>query len=112
MNEAAQILLQYKNFKCFSKTHIQVKNFICHVTFAQWKEDNCQLVFTIKANRFLRNMVRAIVGTLLKVGCGELTIEEFIKIIESGNRSQASESVKACGLYLTKIEYPINQIEC
>ncbi|OFY94665.1 MAG: tRNA pseudouridine(38-40) synthase TruA [Bacteroidetes bacterium RIFCSPLOWO2_12_FULL_31_6] len=105
MNEAAQLLLQYKDFKCFSKSRTQVNNFICDIKSAKWNKDENRLIFTITANRFLRNMVRAIVGTLLEVGCGELSIEDFKKVIESGDRANAGESVDACGLYLTKIEY-------
>lgn len=106
MNETAQVLFHYKNFKCFSKSKTQVNNFICDIQYAQWQQHHHQLVFTIKANRFLRNMVRAIVGTLLEVGANKLSIDEFKKIIESGDRSNAGESVAACGLYLSKIEYP------
>ncbi len=105
MNEAAQLLVQYKDFKCFSKSRTQVNNFICDIKSAEWKQEDHRLIFTIKANRFLRNMVRAIVGTLLEIGSEEITIEDLKKIIESGDRSNAGESVAACGLYLTKIDY-------
>jgi tRNA pseudouridine38-40 synthase len=106
MEEASHILLNYNDFKCFSKSRTQVKNFICEIKEVEWQQIDHQLIFTIKANRFLRNMVRAIVGTLLEVGAGELSIKDFRNVIEKGNRSNAGESVPACGLYLTKIEYP------
>lgn len=105
MNEAAELLFQYNDFKCFSKSRTQVKNYTCHIMEAHWQQSGHRLIFTIKANRFLRNMVRAIVGTILEVGFGNLNIDEFKKVIESGDRSMAGESVPACGLYLTKIEY-------
>lgn len=105
MNEASELLFQYKDFKCFSKSRTQVKNYNCHIMHANWQQSSHQLIFTIKANRFLRNMVRAIVGTLLEVGYRSLSIDEFKKVIESGDRSNAGESMPACGLYLTKIEY-------
>ncbi|MFY8185337.1 MAG: tRNA pseudouridine(38-40) synthase TruA, partial [Bacteroidia bacterium] len=78
----------------------------CTVTIANWKQEGDRLIFTIKANRFLRNMVRAVVGTLLDVGEGKTSIEEFKKIVQSKNRSSAGKSVPAHGLYLTNIEYP------
>jgi len=107
MNEAAALLLEYTNFKCFSRTRSDVKTFNCTVTAAYWQLNNDQsLVFHISANRFLRNMVRAIVGTLIDVGLHKTSINEFKKIIESEDRSEAGFSVPARGLFLTKIEYP------
>ncbi|GAA0873450.1 tRNA pseudouridine(38-40) synthase TruA [Gangjinia marincola] len=106
MNEAAQILPEYTDFKCFSKVKTDVKTYDCTITAAHWEAiDHC-LVFTITANRFLRNMVRAIVGTLVNVGTGKTSPDELHQIIKSRNRSQAGSSVPAHGLYLTKIEYP------
>lgn len=105
MNEAAKLLLTHKNFECFSKVHTQVNNFLCDMMFAAWHEDKHKLVFTIKANRFLRNMVRAIVGTLVEVGRGKLTIANFKEILDSQNRSEAGQSVPAKGLYLTEVHY-------
>ena len=110
MNAAACLLLNHKNFECFSKVHTQVNNFICDITFAEWKLNGTTLVFTIKANRFLRNMVRAIVGTLLDIGRNKLTIEDFRKILDSKNRSEAGQSVPAKGLFLVQIEYPLNSL--
>ncbi|HUH25537.1 MAG TPA: tRNA pseudouridine(38-40) synthase TruA [Flavobacterium sp.] len=106
MNEAAKILLEYEDFECFSKTHTDVFTFNCTITEAFWEQKNEQLVFHISANRFLRNMVRAIVGTLINVGLGKISIEDVRKIIESKNRSKAGFSVPAHGLYLTKVVYP------
>ncbi len=106
MNEAAASLLKYSNFQAFSKVRTEVKTFNCKVTKAEWVLKNNKLVFTISADRFLRNMVRAIVGTLLEVGSRKITIEDFHKIIASKNRGNAGTSVPAHGLYLTKVIYP------
>lgn len=105
MNEAAQLLLAYEDFSCFSKSNTDVKTNICKVYQAEWKQKEGLLVFTITANRFLRNMVRAIVGTLIDIGKNKITIDDFKKIIESKNRSNAGESVAASGLYLVKVDY-------
>nr|WP_297307769.1 tRNA pseudouridine(38-40) synthase TruA [uncultured Flavobacterium sp.] len=106
MNEAAKILLEYEDFECFSKTHTDVFTFNCTITEAFWQLNNNQLVFTISANRFLRNMVRAIVGTLINVGLEKIQVEDIRTIIESKNRGKAGFSVPAHGLYLTKVTYP------
>ena len=106
MNEAAKILLEYENFKCFSRSKTDVKTYNCIVKNAVWKKENNLLIFYITANRFLRNMVRAIVGTLLEVGKGNLSLEEFRRIIEGQDRTKAGASVKAKGLILTEIGYP------
>lgn len=107
MNQAAQILLQYTDFECFSKTHTDVRTFNCNITQAYWEKlDDNSLRFTITADRFLRNMVRAVVGTLLQVGLGKVAVEHLHQVIESKNRSQAGFSVPAHGLYLTHVNYP------
>ncbi|MFN7013283.1 MAG: tRNA pseudouridine(38-40) synthase TruA, partial [Bacteroidia bacterium] len=98
--------LSYKDFEAFSKSNTQVNNYICHITYAKWIEKNNVLNFKITANRFLRNMVRAIVGTLLEVGKGTMNIEEFKQVIESKNRSNAGFSVPAHALFLSNIKYP------
>jgi len=106
MNEACEILLKYKIFQCFSKVHTDVKTYNCNIMFAQWECSNDQLFFTIKADRFLRNMVRAIVGTMINIGLKKLYVEDLHNIIKSKDRGEAGFSVPAHGLYLTKIEYP------
>ena len=106
MNEACKILFEYTDFECFSKTHTDVNTFNCKIFEANWKQNEDKLVFTISADRFLRNMVRAIVGTMINIGSGKVSLNDFRKIIESKNRSKAGFSVPAHGLYLTKIEYP------
>ena len=106
MNEAANVLLEYKDFQCFSRSNTDVKTYHCNVKSAFWKEDGNQLIFTITADRFLRNMVRAIVGTLLEVGYGKKTVEDVHRIIESKNRGEAGASAPAHGLYLIKVGYP------
>ncbi|MDE5611758.1 MAG: tRNA pseudouridine(38-40) synthase TruA, partial [Odoribacter sp.] len=111
MNEACRALFDYTDFTSFSKLHTDAKTNDCTIMEAHWEETDAQLVFTIKANRFLRNMVRAIVGTLLEVGQGKLTVEEFRKIIESKDRCQAGSSVPGHALFLCDITYPENEIQ-
>jgi tRNA pseudouridine38-40 synthase len=108
MNQACKILFEYEDFTSFSKLHSDVKTHNCKISQAEWVENNNQLVFTITADRFLRNMVRAIVGTMLDVGLGKITLENFAQIIESKDRSNAGYSVPAQGLFLINIEYPLN----
>ncbi len=110
MNKAANALLQHTNFKAFSKSKTDVKTYDCEITEAIWVQTENQLVFYITANRFLRNMVRAIVGTLLEVGEGKLTVDDFERIILNQNRSEAGLSVPAKGLFLTSVTYPNNII--
>lgn len=115
MNEACGILLKHNDFECFSKVNTDVKTFNCVIFEAHWtrggaeqsgaKQDGNKLVFTIAADRFLRNMVRAIVGTMINIGTGKISLADFEKILDSKDRSQAGFSVPAQGLYLTKIEY-------
>jgi tRNA pseudouridine38-40 synthase len=106
MNEASKLLLNYTDFTSFSKLHTQTKTNNCSVKMAVWEKVNDTLVFSIEADRFLRNMVRAIVGTLVTVGEKKISIEEFVEIIESKNRSKAGASVPAHGLYLVSVKYP------
>jgi len=107
MNEAAQILLDYEDFTSFSKLHTDVKTNNCRVMYAKWEQINdTSWMFTIQANRFLRNMVRAIVGTLLEVGRGKITVEDFRKIIEEKDRNIAGTSVPAHALFLVDVMYP------
>lgn len=105
MNEAGKILLKHTDFQCFSKVHTDVNNFNCKIMEAYWKEEKNELVFTISADRFLRNMVRAIVGTLVYVGLGKINLQDFEAIIESKDRGKAGFSVPSHGLYLTEIQY-------
>ncbi len=106
MNKAAKILFEYIDFSAFARSNTQNKTNNCTIYKAEWTEEDGVLVFTISANRFLRNMVRAIVGTLLKVGKGKASLNDFRKIIESKDRGQAGLSAVANGLYLIKVEYP------
>jgi tRNA pseudouridine38-40 synthase len=109
MNQAAEMLLSTVDFTSFSKLHTDTKTNDCRVTEAIWTPlDDGRWVFTITADRFLRNMVRAIVGTLMEVGRHKLTLEEFKKIIESKDRCSAGDSAPAQGLFLHKIVYPDN----
>ena len=105
MNKAAQMMMAYTDFSCFSKSNTQVKTNNCKITYAHWDETESGIVFRISADRFLRNMVRAIVGTLIMVGRKEMEPEAVHQIIESKNRSNAGTSVPACGLYLTEVLY-------
>lgn len=106
MNKASSIIREYTDFSCFSKSNTQVKTNNCKIAKAEWVVKDDGIVFMISADRFLRNMVRAIVGTLLLVGKGEIAPEAVREIIESKNRSNAGMSVPACGLYLTEVKYP------
>lgn len=106
MNRAAEVLMEYDDFTSFAKLHTQVKTNICHLTEAHWDTVGDEWVFTIRSNRFLRNMVRSVTGTLLDVGRGKLTIDGLREIIERKDRCAAGVSMPACGLFLTKVEYP------
>lgn len=106
MNEACKILFDYIDFECFSKVHTDVHTFNCKIYEAKWEQHENQLKFTVSADRFLRNMVRAIVGTMINIGIGKISLDDFRNIIESKDRSQAGFSVPAHGLYLIKVEYP------
>jgi len=105
MNEAAKILYNYTDFECFSKVNTDVSTFDCTIFEAYWKQEKDQLIFTISANRFLRNMVRSIVGSLINVGLHKITLTDFKAIIESKSREKAGFSVPAHGLYLKEITY-------
>jgi len=106
MNKAAEMMMTYIDFSCFSKSNTQVKTNNCKISRAVWIVGDNSMVFHISADRFLRNMVRAIVGTLLMVGRGEIPPEQIKDIIESKSRGNAGTSVPACGLYLTDVRYP------
>lgn len=106
MNQGAAILLEYDDFACFSKSNAQVKTTFCQISHAKWERKVHLLKFTITADRFLRNMVRAIVGTLTELGCGKITIDDLRMIIGSGDRRMAGFSVPPDGLFLTQILYP------
>lgn len=106
MNEASKYLFDYIDFTSFSKLHTDVKTNNCKIMRAEWQQRGEMWVFTIQADRFLRNMVRAIVGTLLQVGRGRMTIEEFKAIIEAKDRGKAGTSAPAEGLYLIDVGYP------
>ncbi len=105
MNKAAALLFAHSDFSAFAKSNTQNKTNICTLYKAEWVEREDVIVFTISANRFLRDMVRAIVGTTLEVGRGRMSLERFQEIINSKTRSEAGLSAPACGLYLIKIEY-------
>lgn len=106
MNEAAKVLLQYTDFTSFSKLHTDVATNNCRITHAQWEPEGEQMVFTITADRFLRNMVRAIVGTLVDVGMGKITKSDFCQIIEQKDRCCAGTSMPGHALFLWDITYP------
>ena len=108
MNAGCEILKEYSDFTSFSKLHSDAKTNICKISAAEWIENDNEIVFSITANRFLRNMVRAIVGTMVDLGAGKIGIEDFIKIIEQKDRCKAGKSAHAKGLFLTDINYPKN----
>lgn len=106
MNDACRILFEYTDFTSFSKVHTDVKSNKCTILEAHWEDTGKQLIFTVKANRFLRNMVRAIVGTMLQIGQGRLPLEDLRHVIESKDRCNAGTSVPGHALFLCNIEYP------
>ena len=105
MNEACEILMTYSDFTSFAKLHADNKTNICNITTAFWKEEDMNIIFEITADRFLRNMVRSIVGTMLSIGLERLSIDDFKQIIESKNRNNAGVSAPANGLFLINIVY-------
>lgn len=106
MNRAAALLLNHTDFTSFSRLHTDVKTNNCRIMHAGWKESEGRLIFTIMADRFLRNMVRAIVGTMADVGLGKITGREFDEIIRARDRGRAGRSAPAKGLFLSGVEYP------
>ena len=106
MNEAAAILMTYEDFGAFCKAHADVKTTLCHITAAAWHQTSPSTwYFEITANRFLRNMVRAVVGTLIDVGRGRLSLDDFRKVIEGKRRTEAGESMPANALFLEEVKY-------
>lgn len=108
MNEAASLLIGEKDFSSFAKIHTDVNNHICQLNYAKWTKEGTTIKFEIRANRFLRNMVRAIVGTCVDVGLKKVSIDEFQEIINAKNRQSASTSAPASGLYLDKVSYDLD----
>ncbi|MCB7481427.1 tRNA pseudouridine(38-40) synthase TruA [Christiangramia sediminis] len=108
MNMAAAILKEYTNFKCFSKSRTDVRTYNCRIDEAEWRLEENKLIFHITADRFLRNMVRAVVGTLIEIGQNKYPVSHMHEVIKSEDRGKAGTSVPAQGLYLTRIEYPEN----
>lgn len=106
MNACCQILIDWTDFQAFSKVHTDVNTFDCTVFNAQWNQENDKLYFSVSANRFLRGMVRALVGTMLDVGEEKLSVGDFREILKSKDRRKAGRSVPACGLYLSEIKFP------
>lgn len=107
MNEAASRLFSYIDFTSFSKLHTDVKTNNCRIMKAEWTQlSDVEWMFTIKADRFLRNMVRAVVGTLFEVGRGRMSVEEFCRVIERKDRCAAGSSVPGNALFLAEVEYP------
>lgn len=106
MNRAAALIVGEHDFECFSKVKTDVNHFICDVRKAVWVEKGDKMIFTISANRFLRGMVRAVVGTLLDVGTGKISHREWVSILQSKDRKRAGANVPAHGLYLERVKYP------
>lgn len=106
MKECCEVFKSWQDFKCFSKVHTEVNNFNCEIFDAKWESVNDELKFYVSANRFLRGMVRSVVGTMLLVGENKIGLSEFKKILESKDRKQAGSSAPAHGLYLSEVNYP------
>lgn len=111
MNQAAALLTQHSDFTSFAKLHGGSKTNLCKVVSAVWQEKNNQLIFSVKADRFLRNMVRALVGTLLEVGLEKLSVKGFEEVIMKHDRAAAGVSVPPQGLFLTHIEYDFEALK-
>lgn len=111
MNRGAQLLMEYEDFTSFAKLHTDVKTNICHLSEAHWDVVDNEWVFTIRSNRFLRNMVRSVTGTLLDVGRGKLSLDGLRTIIESKNRCAAGVSMPPQGLFLMHVEYPFEKLK-
>ncbi len=105
LNEAAGVLMEYQDFSSFSKKNTQVKSFECQILKSSWLADKDTFIYKVKANRFLRGMVKGLVGTMLKVGTGKISLQNFREIIESKDSSQANFAVPSKGLFLIKVEY-------
>lgn len=106
INRACEIIRNWQNFECFSRVHTEVNHFNCEVFDAKWIQDGSKHLFIIQANRFLRGMVRAVVGTLIDVGMGKTSLTELKEILESRDRKKAGRAVPAEGLYLQEVTYP------
>ncbi len=106
INEACELINGWQNFQAFSKVHTDVKTFDCTIHHIHWEESNDSHIFSVSANRFLRGMVRAMVGTLLEVGQNKMSIADLKSVLESGVRSNAGRSAPPEGLFLTAVEYP------
>lgn len=111
MNEAAKIIEKTIDFESFSKIHTEVNHFECQVEYARWKEEGHLLKFEIKANRFLRGMVRALVGTMFSLGKGQMNLTQFQEIVNARNRKNAGENAPSCGLFLTGVHYNLADIK-
>ena len=108
MREAAAAVKEYEDFTSFSKRNTQVKNFVCRIAESGWMEEGEVIVYRVKANRFLRGMVKAMVGTMLQVGRGKMSVAEFRKVIEAKDCTMADFSAPGQGLFLVGVEYPKN----
>ena len=108
MNEASAMLLDYKDFEAFSRVKTDVKNFRCDLSYARWIPDGPLYRFNIRSDRFLRGMVRTLVGTLVDLSFGKISLDQFRKIIVRKDRRQAGPAAPAHGLYLLKVEYPVD----
>ncbi len=106
MNEACKLLLKWRDFECFSRVKTEVNNFNCDIFEAKWFKENDNVLFSVRANRFLRGMVRAMVGTMLEIGQEKLDLKGFQEVLESRDRKKAGRAVPPRGLYLNDIVYP------
>lgn len=111
MQKAAEILPEYENFRTFSKLDTQVKNFLCQLNWAKWRRQGDDLIFNISANRFLRSMVRKIVGTMVWIGTGRMSLDQLREALETGDPAKSGIVAPPDGLYLIDIKYPENSLE-
>lgn len=111
LRQSAETILQYTDFTSFSKRNTQVNNFLCHIQYSRWEEQDDFLVYTTRSNRFLRGMVRGLVGTMLRVARGKISLQEFKSIIEAKDCTMADFSTPPQGLFLAKVIYPENYFQ-
>jgi tRNA pseudouridine38-40 synthase len=110
MQEAAEVVKFYNDFTSFSKRNTQVKHFLCNIVESEWRQEEAQLIYRVKANRFLRGMVRGLTGTLLQVGRGKLSVADFKRVLEKKDCKYADFSVPGHGLFLMEVSFPENTL--
>jgi tRNA pseudouridine38-40 synthase len=105
LNKAASLIKEQTDFATFSKKHVQVHNFRCEIMESKWYEEDDRLIYEVTGNRFLRGMVRGLVGTMLKIGVGKMSLQDFVGVVDGKDQTKADFSVPGYGLYLAEVKY-------